>query len=87
MRCCADVLTRSGQVFRRQLDIAPGYPGRPLTAGEHEQRFRECIEHAPDLFASSEREQLATVLAKPQDLDDVRDLIALLVPQRPLQPA
>jgi 2-methylcitrate dehydratase PrpD len=44
-----DVTSRNGQVYKRALDIAPGFPDADLTDAEHEARFRECLAYAPSL--------------------------------------
>lgn len=80
------VRLRSGRSCSRQLDIAPGYPGRPLAPEEHAQRFADCIAYADGLLAQAQVEQLTAVLQQPQELADIRELLPLLVSPRLAQP-
>ncbi len=73
-----DVTTRSGEVFRRALDIAPGFPGADLTDAQHEARFRECLAYAPRPLAEGKRDQVLATLQDLPGVADVRGLAALL---------
>lgn len=70
--------TSDARVFEYRLDVAPGFPGNPLTPEEHRQRFRDCVEFAGDWFSP---ERAAAVLKYVENLEsagDVRELVALL---------
>lgn len=45
--------TTDGRILERQLDIAPGFPGRPLTEAEHQRRFDDCLAYAPKPLAAA----------------------------------
>ena len=73
-----EVTTRSGQIYKRALDIAPGFPGADLTDAEHEVRFRECMSYAPQPLSDRRRDQVLTALTDLPGLADVRVLAGLL---------
>ena len=73
-----DVTTRSGQIYKRALDIAPGFPGADLTDAQHEARFRECMAYAPRPLSDGQRDQILAVLQDLPGLADVRGLAGLL---------
>lgn len=72
------VLDTDGRRFEKGLDIAPGFPGRPLSDAEHRSRFDECIDYAEIGFPRAQADELAAVIDGLDELDDVRPLIALL---------
>ena len=39
--------SRAGGARELSLDIAPGFPGNPLSEAEHERRFDDCLAYAP----------------------------------------
>ena len=73
-----EVTTRSGQIYKRALDIAPGFPGADLTDAEHEVRFRECMSYASQPLSDRRRDQVLTALTDLPGLADVRVLAGLL---------
>ena len=73
-----DVTTHSGQVLKRSLDIAPGFPGADLTDAEHEARFRECMAYAPRPLTDGKRDQVLAVLQDLPGMVDARVLAGLL---------
>ena len=40
------VSLKDGRELFGRMDIAPGFPGNPLSPEEHEQRFRDCLDFA-----------------------------------------
>lgn len=79
-----DLLVESTDGTRavRSLDVAPGFPGRPLTDAEHRSRFDECVDYAAPPFAAAQAKQLAEAIAGVDQLEDVRLLAKLLVSAR-----
>jgi 2-methylcitrate dehydratase PrpD len=73
------VLTNDGKERLRQMDIAPGFPGNPLTREEHEQHFWDCIEFSGGLLQRERTEEIVSQISRLQELDDVRRLIPLLL--------
>jgi len=41
------VVLRDGRRRELSLDIAPGFPGNPLSEAEHQRRFDDCMAYAP----------------------------------------
>ena len=72
------IRTRGGREHRRSLDIAPGFPGNPLTEEDHDLRFRDCIDFASDGFDGGRAEDVLRFIRNIEAADDVRRLIALL---------
>ena len=73
------VLTNDGKEHFRQMDIAPGFPGNPLTREEHEQRFWDCIEFSGGLLPRERTEEIVSQISRLEELDDVRTIIPLLL--------
>jgi len=69
---------KDGREFFRQLDIAPGFPGNPLSSEEHESRFRDCIAYAARPIHQDRVDQVVERIAGIERMDDVCALIPLL---------
>lgn len=76
-----EVQTTQGRVYRTQLDVAPGFPGNPLSREEHVQRFRECIEFADAWFPAEKANEILSVIENLGSGMNARSLIDLLVPE------
>jgi 2-methylcitrate dehydratase PrpD len=77
------IRTKDGRELFRQIDIAPGFPGNPLTQQEQEARFRDCITYAKKPLQKEKVEGIVEDIANIEQLNDVCVLIPLLL----LQPA
>ena len=73
------VVTRSGKEYLRRLDVAPGFPGNPLTKKDHEQRFWDCIDFAERLIPPETAEKIVSLVDRIEALEDIRMLIPLLL--------
>lgn len=73
------VRTKAGREFFRRLDIAPGFPGNPLTPEEQEARFRDCVAYAKKPLQKEKVEAIVESTANIERLSDVRSLIPLLL--------
>ncbi|RJR53975.1 MAG: MmgE/PrpD family protein [Desulfobacteraceae bacterium] len=72
------VHTKDGKSLFRQMDIAPGFPGNPLSDQEQEARFRGCIAYADKPMDKEKVEEIFARVAHIEKLKDVRVLIPLL---------
>lgn len=72
------VFTSKGNEYLKKLDIAPGFPGNPLTQKEHEERFWECMDFAPVPIQREKAEKIISMVARLEELEDIRILIPLL---------
>jgi 2-methylcitrate dehydratase PrpD len=72
------IRTADGREYARGLDIAPGYPGNPLTREDHERRFRDCIDFAAEWFDVARAERVYELIERIESVDDVRLVTALL---------
>lgn len=73
------ILTRSGKEFFKSLDIAPGFPGNPLTEKEHIRRFWDCAGFAAKPLSKENIEGVLETVDHLETLSDIRKLIPLLV--------
>jgi 2-methylcitrate dehydratase PrpD len=73
------VYLNDGRELFRQIDIAPGFPGNPLTKEEQEARFRDCIAYAKKPLPEEKVEGIVESVARIDQLSDVRVLIPLLL--------
>ena len=72
------VFTTGGNDYVKKLDIAPGFPGNPLTQKEHEERFWDCMDFAPMPIGREKAEKIISHVTRLEGLEDVRILIPLL---------
>jgi len=68
----------NGQVYKSGIDVAPGFPGNPLTEEDHKQRFMDCIDFASDWFNADRVEEIIAFIKSIEKEADVRGLIGLL---------
>jgi 2-methylcitrate dehydratase PrpD len=73
------VITRSGEEYAQKMDIAPGFPGNPLTREDHENHFWDCMDFADIPFPKERAEELLKTIGQVEDLEDVGVLIPILV--------
>jgi len=73
-----EIVMESGERYTGGLDVAPGFPGRPLTEADHMQRFMDCIDAAPAWFARERVGQIIGFIKRIEEEPDVRALIGLL---------
>ena len=77
-----DMLVRmkDGREIRRQIDIAPGFPGNPLKAEDHERRFRDCVAYAKRPIKEGRAIELISVIRDLEKIDDIGKFVHLLSP-------
>ncbi len=75
-----DVMTTEGAVYRKAVDIPRGNPRRPLKAEEHVERFQDCVHYARKPLPKANVQRLIEMIARLEDMEDVRSLIPLLLP-------
>jgi 2-methylcitrate dehydratase PrpD len=72
------VKTVNSEIYTKNVDIASGFPGNPLTQKEHLDRFRICLEYAGDYFPIANQGKIISLIDKLEDLTDVRAILPLL---------
>ena len=77
------VLTKNGDVYNKRIDIAAGFPERPLTTEESMERFWNCIDYAKRPLPQENAEKLASLVGRLEEVQDIRSLIPLLLWQKP----
>jgi 2-methylcitrate dehydratase PrpD len=75
------VTTRDGREFIRLTDIAPGFPGNPLSRQDHEKRFRDCLDFAKEPLGEEQAQEITTLIGDLENVDDARKFTQLLVLQ------
>lgn len=73
------VVTAQGVQYLKQVDIAPGFPGNPLTQEEHQKHYWDCIEFAPQGLATEKAEKILSLVDRIEELEDIRDMIPNLL--------
>jgi 2-methylcitrate dehydratase PrpD len=73
------ILTAGGDVYRKSIDVAPGFPENPLTQKENEERFWDCIDFAQKPLPKEKVKKITSLVARLEELEDVRILIPLFL--------
>lgn len=73
-----EIATTDGQVYQGGIDVAPGFPGNPLSDEDHMQRFMDCIDVAPEWFPAERAPKIVAHVAAIEHEPDVRSLVSLL---------
>lgn len=69
------LFTRQGTQYLKQVEIAPGFPGNPLSQAEHHQHFRDCLRVAPKNLSTEKAERIHSIVSGIEELDDIREMI------------
>jgi 2-methylcitrate dehydratase PrpD len=72
------VSLRDGKEYKRQVDIAPGFPGNPLSRDDHRKRFEDCLAFAKKPVSRKNADKIVASIENIEDMEDVRSLIKLL---------
>lgn len=75
------VVTTSGREYLRQMDVAPGFPGNPLSREEQVRRFWDCLSFGRNPTIETRGEQIVQTVDHLEEMEDVRPLISLLLPE------
>jgi len=70
--------TADGQLHQRSLDIAPGFPGNPLSDAQQRARFDACMDYAPRPLPAAQRAEFLQAVEQIHELPDARALLHLL---------
>ncbi|MBW1705721.1 MAG: MmgE/PrpD family protein [Deltaproteobacteria bacterium] len=73
------VHTVNGAQVLKRIDVAPGFPGNPLTREEHLKHFRDCLESMPGGLSGEDTGEIPEMIDNIEDLDDVRTIIPHLM--------
>ena len=71
------VKTVDGKDYCRSIDIASGFPGKPLSQEEHAAIFKDCIEYAANPSLSRNIDTMLSMTDRLEELKDVRVLTSL----------
>jgi 2-methylcitrate dehydratase PrpD len=71
------VKTKSGDLYNKRIDVAAGFPERPLATEELMERFWNCAGYAKKPLPLEKVEKLASLIGKLEEVEDIRRLIPL----------
>jgi 2-methylcitrate dehydratase PrpD len=69
-------------VFEARVDTPRGHPDAPMTPGDFDTKLRDCLAFGGVAWPQGTAERLTSTIAEIDRLADVRDLVALLTPER-----
>ena len=72
-----EVRLADGRVLQAGLEVAPGFPGNPLSDAAHVERFAACIDYAGPQWSAARGRGLLEAAMAVETLGDVRQLITL----------
>jgi 2-methylcitrate dehydratase PrpD len=73
------VIMLDGKIYEKGIDIAPGFPGNPLSKEDHEQRLRDCIAFAKKPLPQEKVEGIISEVSSLQRIENVLTLIPLVL--------
>lgn len=71
--------THDGRTWEDSLDVAPGFPGNPLTPDQHLDRFQDCLRYAELPVSDVQSASLLFSIQHLEDEPDVRNLLPQLI--------
>ena len=71
------VKAKSGDLYNKRIDVAAGFPERPLGTEEIMERFWNCTGYAKKPLPQEKVEKLASLIGKLEEVEDIRSLIPL----------
>lgn len=74
-----DVTTTDGRTLHEALDIAPGFPGRPLNEAQHRARFFDCLAYGESPWKTGRGDQLLESIERLPALPEATTLVSLLL--------
>jgi len=72
-----EVLTKSGDKYRKRIDIAAGFAERPLTREEIMEHFWNCMSYAKKPLPREKIDKLISLIDQLEGVEDIRSLIPL----------
>jgi filamentous hemagglutinin family protein len=78
------VKTTGGEVYSKNIDIASGFPGNPLTQNDHIARFCGCIEYAREYYPQRNINKIISLVDTLEEIEDIRTVLPLLKAKTPL---
>ncbi|MBI3091458.1 MAG: MmgE/PrpD family protein [Candidatus Tectomicrobia bacterium] len=73
-----EITTKSGATHAHTVPAALGHPSHPMTDTEVREKFRKCAGHAVKTLPAERLAALVSACERLDELDDVRELTALL---------
>jgi aconitate decarboxylase len=75
-----EIALHGGETLHWSCDVMLGHPARPLTRGQHLQKFTRCLQFADEPLPDATGAALIEMVDRLEQVADVRELCALLAP-------
>jgi 2-methylcitrate dehydratase PrpD len=75
------VIMKDGKEYLEKIDFVPGFPEKPLSRREHEERFRDCVAFAAKPTGDDKVRKIIDGVDHLEAMDDVKNVISLLEAQ------
>lgn len=72
-------VTRQGTEYLKHVEIAPGFPGNPLTPEEHRKHYWDCLEFSPQGLSREKAEKILSLVSGIEKIEDIREMIPFLL--------
>jgi 2-methylcitrate dehydratase PrpD len=79
LRTDMKVHTVEGKVYHKVIDIPKGFPGNPLSAEEHIERFKDAVTYGDKRIGEERMQKIVLMVRNLEEIQDIRTLIALLL--------
>ncbi len=73
------VKTGDGHLFNKNLDVASGFPGHPLTQKDHLERFQMCLGYAGSYYSQDKGQKIISCIKNLEKIEDIRLFFPLLI--------
>lgn len=73
-----DITDRNGNVYSEEMKIAYGNPQKPISTEDLIAKFRDCLQYAVKPIPQETQEKVISMLLDLENVEDVREIIALL---------
>lgn len=74
-----EVFTTKGEKLLKQIDIAPGAAGNPLSQEDHVKRFWDCMEYEPKGLSGEDANTIPDLVNNIEHLEDIRSMFTHLL--------
>jgi 2-methylcitrate dehydratase PrpD len=69
------VITTKGSQYIKRVEIAPGFPGNPLTPKEHLNHYWDCIDAMPRGLSEGNAKKIPELFHRIEEIEDIRTVI------------
>jgi 2-methylcitrate dehydratase PrpD len=73
-----EIRLRDGRIVAERVDAAKGSPQNPLTTGEQDAKFIDCLDNSVREYSPEHRESILDAIRHIEDFEDVAKFVSLL---------